>query len=474
MVRKFLPTRVRTRLTLWYLFVLASVLVLSWSLTAAFLFFQMRSQLDHYAVQDIETVEGLLYFDAGGRLLLNEDYHNHPESKQVLERYLEVRSADGGVLYRNGRLAGQALGGRPIPSEGRNQYSNHAARLADGTPVWMVSRRHVLAGHPVLIRLAYSLRPIWARFEEFGVASLLALPIVLVLAGIAGYLLTRSALAPLQKMAGRAERITSQSLHERLPVGQAGDELDHLARVFNDLLARLEQSFDQLRRFTSDASHELRTPLASIRSVGEVALQKNGNREEFRDTIGSMLEEVNRLTALVDSLLTISRADAGRIQLHPTVFPAMGLAREAAGLFEILAEEKGLRIAIEGDEGVSLTGDRMFLRQALVNIIHNAVKYSPPGGLVSVSVLDAPAGSIRLEVADTGPGIAPEHFARIFDRFYRVDESRSREFGGAGLGLSIAQWAVRAHGGEIRLLPAPGKGCTFQIWLPSSVSHTSR
>lgn len=471
MLRKLRPRHVRTRLTLWYVLVLASVLVLSWTLIAAFMFLQMRNQLDHYAVQDIETVEGLLYFDAGGRLLLHEDYHNHPESKRVLERFLEVRSPEGNLLYRNARLAGQTLGGSPIPREGQNQYSNRSGSLADGTPVRMVSRRHVLDGHPLLIRLAYSERPIWARFEEFAVASLLALPIVLVLAGLAGYLLTRSALAPLQEMARRAGRITSERLHERLPVGEAGDELDHLAGVFNNLLRRLEQSFEQLRRFTSDASHELRTPLASIRSVGEVALRKNGSREECRDAIGSMLEEVNRLTALVDGLLTISRADTGRIQLHPTVFPAMALAREAAGLFEVLVEEKGLQIAIEGDEGLSLAGDRMFLRQALVNVIHNAVKYTPPGGSISVSVHDQAPGSIQVEVADTGPGIAPEHSARVFDRFYRVDESRSREAGGAGLGLSIAQWAVRAHGGDIRLLPTSGKGCAFQISLPASATQ---
>ena len=186
-------------------------------------------------------------------------------------------------------------------------------------------------------------------------------------------------------------------LHERLPIGEVDDELGHLARVFNNLLARLEQSFEQLRRFTSDASHELRTPLTSIRSVGEVALQKDGSREEYRDTIGSMLEEVNRLTALVDSLLTISRADAGRIQLHPTVFSAMDLAREAAGLFEVLVEEKGQRITVQGDEGVNVKGDRVFLRQALVNIIHNAVKYSPVGGTISVGVQYEPEGSIRLE-----------------------------------------------------------------------------
>ncbi len=255
-----------------------------------------------------------------------------------------------------------------------------------------------------------------------------------------------------------------------MPIGEVDDELGHLARVFNSLLARLEQSFEQLRRFTSDASHELRTPLTAIRSVGEVALQKDGSREEYRDTIGSMLEEVNRLTALVDNLLTISRADAGRIPLHPTVFSAMDLAREAAGLFEVLVEEKGQQIRIQGDEGASVRGDRVFLRQALVNIIHNAVKYSPIGGIILVGVQHEPQGGIHLHIADSGPGIAPEHATKIFERFYRVDESRSREAGGAGLGLSIAQWAVRVHGGDIHLLAGQGSGCTFQIWLPPAAA----
>jgi heavy metal sensor kinase len=460
------PKHVRTRLALWYVFVLASVLVLSWGLTASFLFLQMRSQMDNYAVQDIETVEGLLYFDAHGRVILREDYHNHPESKQVLERLVEIRSADGSVLYRNARLGDRPLGRNPARGEGEGGYSIRSARLADGTTVRMASRRHILDGRPILIRLGYSEQPIWTRFEELALASLLALPVVLALVGLGGYVLAKRALSPLEEMARRAEEITSDRLQERLPTGEAGDELAHLARVFNNLLARLEQSFEQLRRFTSDASHELRTPLTAIRSVGEVALQKDGTREEYKDTIGSMLEEVNRLTALVDSLLTISRADAGRIQLHPTVFSAMDLAREAAGLFEVLVEEKGQRITVRGEEGVTLKGDRVFLRQALVNIIHNAVKHSPVGGTIAVGVHCEPAGSILLEVADSGPGIAPEHSARIFDRFYRVDESRSREAGGAGLGLSIAQWAVRVHGGDIHLQATKGSGCTFQISLP--------
>jgi heavy metal sensor kinase len=461
------PKHVRTRLTIWYILVLAGVLVLSWALTASFLFLQMRSQLDSYAVQDIETVEGLLYFDASGRLKLREDYHNHPESKEVLERLVEVRSLDGAVLYRNERLGDQPLGGNLNRGEGEGGYSIRSAHLTDGTTVRMASRRHTLDGHAILIRLGYSEQPIWARFEELAVATLLAVPIVLALAGLGGYLLAKRALAPLEQMTSQAEEITSERLHERLPTGEVDDELGHLARVFNNLLARLEQSFEQLRRFTADASHELRTPLTAIRSVGEVALQKDGTREEYRDTIGSMLEEVNRLTALVESLLTISRADAGRIQMHPTVFPAMDLAREAAGLFEVLVEEKGQRIVVEGDEGVDVRGDRVFLRQALVNIIHNAVKHSPMGGAISVGVHSEASGNILIDVIDSGPGIAPEHSDKIFDRFYRADESRSREAGGAGLGLSIAQWSVREHGGNIQLFTTPGTGCRFQIWLPA-------
>jgi heavy metal sensor kinase len=466
MTRLSRPQSIRTRLTVWYLCVFSAVLLLFWGLTASFLFFQLRGQLDHYAIQDIETIEGLLYFDSSGHLAMHEDYHNHPESRQVLERLVEVRSPD--LLYRNERLHDQALGGTPLPGEGEGGYSPRSLRISDGTPVRMVSRRHVMDGRPLMIRLAYSEEPIRSRFDELAVAPLLAVPIVLAIAGLAGYLLAKRVLAPLQEMASRAEQITSERLDERLPQGQVDDELGHLARIFNGLLARLEQSFEQLRRFTSDASHELRTPLTSIRSVGEVALQKDGSREDYRDTIGSMLEEVNRLTALVDSLLTISRADAGRIKLHPTAFSAVDLAREAAGLFEVLIEEKRQQITVNGDDRLRMTGDRVFLRQAVVNIIHNAVKYSPSGGAISVRMHDDPGGGIRLDVVDSGPGIAPEHAEKIFDRFYRVDESRSRDAGGAGLGLAIAQWAVRLHGGDIYLQTAQGQGSSFRIWLPGS------
>jgi heavy metal sensor kinase len=452
-------------LTLWYVSGLAILLMLTWAGTCGLLFWQLRNQLGHFSIQEIETVEGLFYFTPDGQLRLKEDYHNHAESKDVIDRYLEVRGADGSVLYRNERLGNRSLGGAPFPGEGVGGYSERSERLSDGTRVRAVSRVHALDGRPLLIRLGHSEEPLYARLRELSLASLIIFPIVLLMAWVAGYALARRALSPIEKMARKAQEITPDKLHARLPVDDADDELGQLARVFNATLARLEQAFEQLRRFTSDASHELRTPLAMIRSVGEVGLQKDGSRAEYRDIIGSMLEEVNRLTSLIDNLLTISRADSGYLQLHRTKVPLLGLARESAALFEILAEEKLQTLDVGGDATAEVDGDPIFLRQALVNIIHNAVKYSPTGEKISVAVENAGSDHVVIEIKDNGPGIPAEDQPRVFDRFYRVDKARWRESGGAGLGLSIAKWAVEAHGGAISL-ESEGKGSTFRIILP--------
>ncbi len=256
------PRHLRTRLTLWYVSVLAGLLLVAWVGTCSLLFWQLRGQLDRFAVEEIETVEGLLYFAPDGALRIREDYHNHPESKDVIERFVEVRSASGAVLFRNARLGSRALGGEPLPREGVGGYSERNASLSDGTRVRMVSRAHLLDGHRLLIRLAHSEEPLYSRLTGLLLASLLVLPPVLAAAGVAGYGLARRALGPIEEMARRAREITPERLHERLPNDDTDDELGRLARVFNDTLARLEQAFEQLRRFTSDASHELRTPLA--------------------------------------------------------------------------------------------------------------------------------------------------------------------------------------------------------------------
>jgi heavy metal sensor kinase len=458
------PRNVRTRLTLWYLAVLGGTLVLFALGTSAFLFLHLRETLDEAVADDVESVEGELSFRPDGTLSVGPGAaRQDPDAPQ--DRYLEVLSPDGNLLYRSVGLRGQALGGPPRVGEGKNGYSQHSMHLENGLRLRVANRLHEMGSRSVLIRLGHSEEPLWREFRELLSGLFLGLPIALLLAGLGGYALTRRALAPIGRITRRAEEITAERLGERLPVDNPDDEIGQLARVFNDTLTRLERSFEQLRRFTADASHELRTPLTAIRSVGEVGLQGTGSVSHYRDIIGSMLEEANRLTHLVDTLLTISRADSGQLQLQRTKLSLLNLARESAGLLEVLAEEKQQQLIVRGDESALVSGDRLILRQALMNLVDNAIKYSPVGETVLVAVARGKGASV-IEVIDHGPGIPPEHQSKVFERFYRVDKARSQQSGGAGLGLSIVQWAIEAHGGRIELFTEEGQGSTFRITLP--------
>jgi heavy metal sensor kinase len=450
------PKRVRARLTLWHVGMLAAVLAVYFAGVGLLLFWQAGNILKRLAAEDLETLKGLLYVTDDGQVGLREDYHHHTDWKQVQERLLEILAPDGSVLYRNERLGDRSLGGPLFAGEGEKGYSG---------------RTYDLQGRRILIRVGYSQDLIWNQVKQTLFVLLLASPLVLAGAAWAGYRVVGRALDPVSKMAHRAEQINSERLNERLPVENPDDELGHLAGVFNAMLSRIEESFEQLQRFTADASHELRTPLAAIRSIGEVRLQGGATPEEYRDTIGSMLEEVNRLTVIVESLLTLSRADAGQIRIQVSVFPLAALVRESAALLEVLIEDKYLKFTLTGDESLGVQGDRLYVRQAIVNILHNAVKFTPAGGSISAKVECQGKSWVELSVSDTGPGIAAEHLENVFQRFYRVDESRASHDScnemGAGLGLSVAQWAIRANNGEIGVRSAPGSGATFWIRLPA-------
>ncbi len=337
----------------------------------------------------------------------------------------------------------------------------------------MAARRHTLQGHLLLLRLAVSEEPLWDEFWDMVSVLAIGLPIVVLLIGFAGYAVAGQALQPVEEMAQRARKISAERLNQRLTIQNPTDELGNLGLAFNETLARLEKSFEQLRRFTADASHELRTPLTAIRSVGEVALQNSGDSVYYRDIIGSMLEEANRLTRLVESLLTISRADAGQIQLERELINVLDLVQESAALLEVLAEEKQQTITIEGDAAISIAADRLILRQVFINLIDNAVKYSPAGGLIEVRVKSV-ADEAQIEIRDNGPGIASDHAEKVFQRFYRIDKARTHSEGGAGLGLSIVEWSVSAHGGRIELDSIPGVGCNFRLHFPYAKQESPR
>lgn len=458
----------RLRLTLWYGGAFA-VLLLVFIGVATFVHYQqMVKQVYHSAVQELETAEGLLAPEPGGSVTLNENYFNNPQMRLRLERLLEVLTVDGRVLYRNKKLHDQDLGGPPLPNEGRGTYNERIVRLGDGRRVLVVSHYHRFHGQPLILRLAYDEAPVISSIAQFiGVLALLA-PLAVILAMWVVFTVTGRALSPLSTMVRRAERITAERLNERLPVHNPKDDLGHAALVFNELLQRLEDSFRQLKRFTSDASHELRTPLASLRSIGEVNLQTEHTEEEYREVIASMLEEVRRLTQLVDSLLAISRADSGQIGLKTSSFLLLDLVHEVLGVVGILAEDKHQAIRAQGCEKIVVRADRGIVRQAVMNVVDNAIKYSPEHSQITIDLKAEPKGSPEwavISVMDEGPGIPEAEQARIFDRFYRMDSGRSRDRGGAGLGLAIAKWAVEVHSGAIAVA-SDGEGSCFTIRLP--------
>jgi len=268
---------------------------------------------------------------------------------------------------------------------------------------------------------------------------------------------------------------TTRDPSERIPEPERDDEVGELARTLDQMLRELDaaraetEAMMQLQReFVADASHELRTPLTSLRSIGEVALHRSLTIQEYRDVVASMLEEVDRLTRLVENLLLLTRAEAGRIPMTRTVVNLSELVANIADNLRVLADEKDQAWSVDAAEPVTAACDAGILRQGVTNLVYNAIKYTPDKGVIRIATRRDPAGDAVIEVQDTGPGIAAAHRERIFERFYRVDDARSRESGGVGLGLAIARWAVEANAGRIELESDEGRGTLFRIVLPAS------
>jgi heavy metal sensor kinase len=288
---------------------------------------------------------------------------------------------------------------------------------------------------------------------------------MLSLAGLAGYLLARKSLAPIAAMTSQAERISAESLHERLPLKNENDELGRLARVFNDLLARIESSFDGMRRFTTDASHELRTPLAIIRGEADVALSQERAPDDYREALAIIQDEARYLSRIVEDMLALARADAGQRQVKREEFYLNDLVEECARSARALALNKNITLNFERSDDISFRGDEGLLRRMILNLLDNAIKYTPESGRVSIS-LWRDDGRVKFRVTDTGIGISAEAVERVFERFYRVDKARSRAEGGSGLGLPIVKWIAEAHHGSVSLESEPERGSSFTVTLP--------
>ncbi len=298
----------------------------------------------------------------------------------------------------------------------------------------------------------------------------LLIPLAVLLAGLGGYFLARRSLSPVVAMSSQAGRIGAENLHDRLLVRNSKDELGHLARSFNQLLDRLDESFQHQRRFVADASHELRTPVAILSGEAEVALSKNDRSpEEYRESLEILHKEAVRLKQIVENLFTLTRADIGQLPLTKTSFYLDELAADCVHNFRALAQAKQISLKCEASSEMPIVSDEGLLRRMFTNLLDNAIKYTPAGG--AISVCSGRSDSFyAVSFADTGPGIPPELQPRIFERFFRADESRTNAdsaTGGAGLGLAICRWIAEAHHGRIELTRSDSNGSTFTVFLPA-------
>jgi heavy metal sensor kinase len=291
------------------------------------------------------------------------------------------------------------------------------------------------------------------------------LPVVVVLAVGGGFFLVKRALLPVDRIVASAERISSQNLSERLPVARTGDELERLSIALNNMVQRLDDAFQYSRRFMADASHELRTPLTVLRGELESFIQEPALAPEWRERLGSALEEVERLGSIVEGLFAISRLDAGEAAAEWVKLDLARLAAATADQMSLLAEDKNIQVTCAAAEPVWVEGDQARLKQVVVNLLDNAIKYTLQGGTIALTVSAINSHAV-LEVADNGIGIPAEALPRVFDRFFRVDKARSRELGGAGLGLSIVKSICAAHHGRVEASSTPGQGSCFRVELP--------
>jgi heavy metal sensor kinase len=303
-------------------------------------------------------------------------------------------------------------------------------------------------------------------------AYLTALPVAVLVAAFGVWWITRKALQPLQDVANAAEQIHAKALGQRLPQRSVNDEIGRLVNVLNDAFNRLERSFAQATRFSSDASHELKTPLTIMRGEIESALRSEVDNPRIESLLDGLLEQTERLSAIVEKLLLLSRADAGALTLRKELVDLSAMCHELVEDAEILALRKKITTKFDISPAIAVYADESYLRRILLNLLDNAIKYNVDGGTVSISLGKSDSLAI-FRIANTGPEIPPEHENRIFERFYRADPSRSSETVGSGLGLSICHELVLAHGGDIWLDRVQPGWTAFALTLPGPKKSVS-
>jgi len=376
------------------------------------------------------------------------------------DRFIRIRQEDGSLLYASGMPTDKAFDPAAVP------LLPTPAPAAGTQPVKLgnlliVQRIAVAGGKHYLVDCGVSDLPDAQVLRRFLIMLGIGVPIILVVAVAGGAVLVRQALRPVRRIIDGAKAITSSNLNQRLPVSRTSDEIEHLSLVLNQMIARLDEAFQHSRRFSADASHELRTPLTIMRveleSLGEEAALNHAMREK----IASILEETERMGKMVEGLLAISRLETGEAVINVSRLDLGGLVAATVEQIDPIAHDKGVTVACHSEGRVEIAGDRFRLQQIVVNLLDNAIKYSPAGGRIAIH-----NGEAVLEVLDNGPGIPAEALPHVFERFFRADSVRTHGINGTGLGLSIVRSICLAHGGSADAANRPEGGCRITVRLP--------
>ena len=464
-MRKLNPASIRWRLTLWY----GAVLALTFCVAAIALALTLRRSIRITVDKDLRarllTVRSYVEQEVAreGTRHLSEELTEDAVASAG-PAYLRITADNGTPLYRT---PGARNWTEAVPNRKNLPPRGFIQTVGKGRKAIRMISAPVTVG---VVQIGLPLDEFEEIEEGFFWTLVFGAPALLLIASLGGYWLSSRALRPVDRIAFAARRITAGSLSERLPASGTGDELDHLSEVLNEMLAGLDSAFKRITQFTADASHELRTPLAIIQTTAEVIRSRARSAEEQDKAWASVLAQAQRSTQLVSDLLTLTRGDAALPESQFETVNLCALSAEVCSEMQIVAASRAVHLTLTPCEGVFVSGDSEALRRTIQILIDNAFKATTPGGRVHLmlSLHQDRTGRSKavLEVTDTGCGIPKDDLPFIFDRFYRVSRDRSRETGGAGLGLSIAQLVVARHGGCIEVETSVGIGSTFRVLLP--------
>ncbi|RMH31324.1 MAG: HAMP domain-containing protein [Nitrospirae bacterium] len=460
---------IRVRLTLWYGTALAIILVIF----AGIIYFVMAQALHDRvdaALQDAAQVAIRSLEDRFGPFLIFEDLSRDFPELALVDKFFQIFGPTGQVTIQSANIKSREipLSQTAFQAALKGQATFESIRLRESIPFRLLSVPIRYRGRLVnILRVGTSLQPIEDTLHRLLLTLVIASPIAVIVSLLGGWFLAGRALCPVDAITLAAQRIATGDLTQRITAPTSSDEIGRLASTFNDMIARLETLFRQIRQFSADASHELRTPLTITKGETELALRRPRQVEDYRSVLESNLEEIDRMSRIVDELLFLSRADLGEIKLHWGPVQLDEVLAHIQQQVTVLGQDRGIQATLTDVTPTTVYGDELRLRELLLNLVDNAVKYSHPGDTIELS-LNHMGAYARLQVIDHGIGIAPEEQPRIFDRFYRADAARAHANKGTGLGLAICKWIVEAHRGAIHVHSTLNAGSCFTVLLPLS------